>query len=50
MSCIPAYIVYTYVQPRYKKVNMTTYVHTGGVSNTHNDVLMFIGSQMVGSE
>src|SRR5215216_4698735 len=40
MSRSPVDIVYTYVQPGCKKVNTTTYVHTGGVSNAYSRIRM----------
>src|SRR6266536_5017753 len=30
--------MYTYVQPRCKKVNTATYIHTGGVSNAYSRI------------
>ena len=50
MSRSPVYIVYMYVQPRCKIVNMATYVHTGGVSNTYNEVILFVDNQLAESE
>ena len=42
--------MYTYVLPGCKKVNTTTYVHTGGVSNAYSRVRMAWFVYMVGLE